>query len=240
MSRDIYTSLTAASASQRHLEHISNNLANVNTTGYKERRISFESVFARVDERGPLAEGYTKISDGQINQEAGSLLQDNVRTHFALRGNGFFVVQNGVGDQFLTRDGNFQIDSNGFLINQRGEKVLTVTGPVQFDDFQREDFKLAEDGRLIDGRGGQFAQLLVMEGDNLEPLPGSRWKGDNFRALGTENIQVEQGFLEASNVNPFRTMIEMMETTRHLELYQKTIQSSKDMDSNINQTARKI
>ena len=238
MSREIYTTMTAASASQRHLEHIANNLANVNTTGYKERRISFESVLAKQNP-GPLAEGYTKLSDGQINQEAGSLLQDNVRTHFAIRGNGFFVVENGSGERFLTRSGNFEIDSQGFLVNQRGEKVQTNTGPLQFDDFQREDFSISRDGRFIDGRGGEFARLLLMDGDNLEPLPGNRWKGENFQAIDIDSVDIEQGFLESSNVNPFRTMIEMMETTRHLEMYQKAMQSSKEMDGFLNMMARR-
>lgn len=239
MSREIYTAMTAASASRRHLEHIANNLANVNTTGYKERRVSFETVLAREGVKGPLAEGYTKLSDGHINQEMGSLLQDDVRTHFAIRGNGFFVVENGNGERFLTRSGNFQIDNQGYLVNQRGEKVQTTTGAVQFDDFQREDFSMSQDGRFIDGRGGEFARLLVMEGENLEPLPGTRWKGENFRELDISNIRVEQGFLEASNVNPFTTMIGMMETTRHLELYQKAMQASKEMDGQLSQMARR-
>lgn len=239
MSRDIYTSLTAASAAQKHLEHIANNLSNVNTTGYKERRVSFESVLAQSG-TGPLEEGYVKISDGQINQEPGSLLQDNVNTHLALRGEGFFVVENGSGEQFLTRSGNFQMDNQGYLVNQRGEKLQTQTGSVQLDDFQRDGFTIATDGRFLDENGAEFAQLLVMNGDNLEPLPGTRWKGENFREIEAEAVQVEQGFLEASNVNPFRTMIEMMETTRHIELHQKTLQSSQQMDSNLNQMARRI
>lgn len=238
MSRDIYTSLTAASASQRHLEHIANNLSNVNTTGFKERRISFESVLAQADNPGLLSEGYVKISDGQINEENGMLLQDNVNTHLALKGKGYFVVENGEGEQFLTRSGNFQLDKNGFLVNQRGERVQTRTGSIQFDDYQRANFRVASDGRFVDSRGATFAELLVMEGDEMEPLPGTRWKAKNLRPIDSE-IQVEQGFLESSNVNPFRTMIEMMETTRHFEMYQKTLQSSQEMDSNINGLAKR-
>jgi flagellar basal body rod protein FlgG len=238
MSRDIYPSLTAASAAQKHLEHIANNLSNVNTIGYKERRVSFETVLAGSG-AGPLAEGSVKLSDGQINQETGPLLQDNVKTHLALRGSGFFVVENGSGEQFLTRSGNFQMDNNGFLVNQRGEKLQTQSGSIQLDDFQRDQFSIATDGRFLDENGAEFAQLLVMEGDDLEPLPGTRWKGENFREVEIGTIQVEQGFLEGSNVNPFRTMIEMMETTRHLALHQKTLQSSQQMDSSLNQMARR-
>ena len=60
MSRDLYPAMTAASASLKHLEHVSHNMANVNTSGFKERRISFEAVLANA-EQGPLAQGYTVL-----------------------------------------------------------------------------------------------------------------------------------------------------------------------------------
>ncbi len=239
MSRDLYPAMTAASAALQHLEHVSHNLANVNTSGFKERRISFEAVLADA-QRGPLAEGYTQITEGKINTESGSLIQDNNPTHFALEGNGFFVVQSASGEPLLTRAGIFQLDRNGFLVNAVGEKVMTVSGPIQFDEYQREEFRLTEDGRMMDERGGEFARLLIMDGDNLEPLAGTRWRADNLREVPMGNFVVRQGMLESSNVNPFRTMIEMMETTRHFEMYQKSMQASKEMDSSLNQMSHKI
>jgi flagellar basal body rod protein FlgG len=79
-----------------------------------------------------------------------------------------------------------------------------------------------------------------MDGDNLEPLAGTRWRADNLREVPMGNFVVRQGMLESSNVNPFRTMIEMMETTRHFEMYQKSMQASKEMDSSLNQMSHKI
>lgn len=234
MSREIYPAMTAASASMRHLDHVSHNLSNVNTAGFKERRISFQSVLAQA-QQGPLAEGYVQLTEGKINIESGSLMQDNNPTHFALEGNGFFVVQSASGEPLLTRAGIFQLDRNGFLVNAMGEKVMTVSGPIQFDDYQREEFTVTEDGRLMDERGGEFARLLIMDGDELEPLAGTRWRATNLREITDNTFIVRQGMLETSNVNPFRTMIEMMETTRHFEMYQKSMQASKEMDSNLNQ-----
>jgi flagellar basal body rod protein FlgG len=240
MSRDLYPTMTAASATWRHLEHISNNLANVNTTGFKERRVSFESVLASAQNPGLLSEGYVKISDGAIDVQSGSLIQDNVSTHFAIEGNGFFVLENAEGEQVLTRSGIFQIDNYGYLVNAMGEKVVTTTGPIQLDDFQRDNFTVTPDGRLLDDRGGEFAQLLVMDGDNLEPLLGTRWKGENLRQVEPYTYTVRQGMLENSNVNPFRNMIEMVETTRHFEMYQKAMHSSREMDSSLNAMVSKI
>jgi len=234
MSREIYPAMTAASASMRHLDHVSHNLSNVNTAGFKERRISFQSVLAQA-QQGPLSEGYVQLTEGKINVESGSLMQDNNPTHFALEGNGFFVVQSASGEPLLTRAGIFQLDNNGYLVNAMGEKVMTVSGPIQFDDYQREEFTVTEDGRLMDERGGEFARLLIMDGDDLEPLAGTRWRANNLREITDNTFVVRQGMLETSNVNPFRTMIEMMETTRHFEMYQKSMQASKEMDSTLNQ-----
>ena len=239
MSRDLYPAMTAASASLKHLEHVSHNLANVNTSGFKERRISFEAVLANA-EQGPLAQGYTKITEGKINVESGSLIQDNNPTSFALEGKGFFVVQGANGEPLLTRAGIFQLDRNGFLVNAMGEKVMTVSGPIQFDEYQREEFRVTEDGRLMDERGGEFARLLIMDGDDLEPLAGTRWRASNMREVQEGGFIVRQGMLESSNVNPFRTMIEMMETTRHFEMYQKSMQASKEMDSALNSMTHRL
>lgn len=239
MSRDLYPAMTAASASLQHLEHVSHNLANVNTSGFKERRVSFEAVLANA-QGGPLAQGYTKITEGKINTESGSLMQDNNPTSFALEGKGFFVVQGANGEPLLTRAGIFQLDRNGFLVNAMGEKVMTVSGPIQFDEYQREEFTVTEEGRLMDERGGEFARLLIMDGDDLEPLAGTRWRASNMREVPMGNYIVRQGMLESSNVNPFRTMIEMMETTRHFEMYQKSMQASKEMDSSLNQMTHRL
>ena len=239
MSRDLYPAMTAASASLKHLEHVSHNLANVNTSGFKERRISFEAVLANA-EQGPLAQGYTKITEGKINVESGSLIQDNNPTSFALEGKGFFVVQGANGEPLLTRAGIFQLDRNGFLVNAMGEKVMTVSGPIQFDEYQREEFRVTEDGRLMDERGGEFTRLLIMDGDDLEPLAGTRWRASNMREVQEGGFIVRQGMLESSNVNPFRTMIEMMETTRHFEMYQKSMQASKEMDSALNSMTHRL
>ena len=238
MSRDIYPALSAASASWKHLEHISNNLANVNTLGYKERRVSFETVLASA-EGGKLSEAYVKLGNGNIVETDGSLIQDNVDTHFAIRGNGFFPVQKEDGEVLLMRSGSFQLDTQGFLVNVHGEKVLTSTGPLQFDDYQRNNFTLAADGRFLDERGAEFAQMILMDGDNLEPLAGTRWRGENLRVI-EEPLDVVQGALEGSNVNPFRTMIEMMETSRHFEMYQKAMQASSKMDQSLNTAAKKM
>ena len=57
-------------------------------------------------------------------------------------------MQSANGEPLLTRAGIFQLDRNGFLVNAMGEKVMTVSGPIQFDEYQREEFRVTEEGRL--------------------------------------------------------------------------------------------
>ena len=87
MSHDIYPSLSGAAAAWRHLEVISNNLSNTSTNGYKEQRLSFES--ALVSE-GPLGEGHVAAAPTEQDFSNGRLVSDNVSTHMALSGRGFF------------------------------------------------------------------------------------------------------------------------------------------------------
>jgi len=243
MSRDLYPVLSAASTTWRHLQHISNNLSNINTTGFKESRVSFEDALNEATGTGKTPggneNGYVKIGRMVPDMSDGNLIQDNVNTHFALRGDGFFAVQTGNGETLMQRSGAFQLDTQGYLVNQMGEKVLTTTGPIQFDDYQKENFTLSADGRFLDERGAEFSQLLVLTADELKPVGGTRWRGENMREI-SEPLDVVQGALEGSNVNPFRSMIEMLETTRHFELYQKTMQSSRDMDNSINMLGKRI
>jgi flagellar basal body rod protein FlgG len=221
------------------MEHISSNLSNINSTGYKERRVSFETIMAQAG-GGKLSEGYVALGDGNVDERDGNLIQDNVDTHFAIRGEGYFAVQNNDGETLMMRSGAFQLDTQGFLVNQLGERVLTTTGPLQFDDYQRSNFTLSADGRFLDERGAEFAQLLIVNSsdEKIEPLAATRWRADNIEEI-TEPTNVVQGALENSNVNPFRSMIEMLETSRHFEMYQKSMQASTEMDNNANQMARR-
>ena len=83
-----------------------------------------------------MGDSYVQLSEPKLSDRDGGLIIDNVDTHLALRGKGFFVVESTGGEELLTRSGNFQLDSNGQLVNSLGEIVLGDSGPIRFEQDQ--------------------------------------------------------------------------------------------------------
>ena len=225
MSRDIYPSMTAATAVMEKINYIANNLSNTNTIGYRARNTSFENVIAK---EGFLGDSYVQLSDPTLSERDGGLIIDNVDTHFALRGKGFFVVESTGGEELLTRSGNFQLDSNGQLVNSLGEIVMGDSGPIRFEQDQKY-FSVTPEGAVIDDFGSEIGRLKVVEGIGLDPLEGQR-----FRAKDTVQLEmgyeVVQGAVENSNVDSFQVMMDLITTSRNFETFQKSMGNSKELD----------
>jgi flagellar hook protein FlgE len=146
MIRSLSTAVSGLTQSQQDLDVIGNNIANVNTTGFKAARIDFADSFNETLQ-GAGAAGSMQIGSGvetaaihnQYTQ--GALTRTDKSTDLAVSGNGFFVVKDAVsGNTFATRSGEFQLDSQGYLINNEGLRVqgfsdaaLTTRGDVQID-----------------------------------------------------------------------------------------------------------
>ena len=111
------------------------------------------------------------------------------------------------------------------------------SGPIQFPQEQLE-FSVTNDGRILDEEGFELDQIVIVNGQNLEPLANSRWRAEQVEDV-TGTVQIEQGALESSNVDGFRSMIQMIEASRFLETYQKAIHTSDMMDAYINQMTRR-
>lgn len=224
MAYGMYISAEGAVAQSLRLETIANNLANVDTVGFKKDMAIFQARFAE-----EAARGLAPAGDGSINDVGGGVMVERTATDYspgpmkntgietdvAIRGRGFFLVEHG-GKQLLTRAGNFQRTPEGALVTPDGDRVLSdegtpavVTGPFQF----------AEDGTFYTAEGA--ARLAVVEptslgdlvkvGDNLfEPL-------SPVAALPPEDRRLAQGFLETSGVTAVSEMTEMIATTRAFE-----------------------
>ena len=223
MSHDIYPSLSGAAAAWRHLEVISNNLSNTSTNGYKEQRLSFES--ALVSE-GPLGEGHVAAAPTEQDFSNGRLVSDNVSTHMALSGRGFFLLEDGT----FTRAGAFALDRNNFLVTADGQRVLGENGPIQL--LENSEMRVRTDGTiLVDG--DVFDRFALVDAEEIESVGGNRWQTDG--PVLEANVEVIQGALEASNVDPMRSMTDLIQTSRYFELYRSAMKTSDEMDrTNIN------
>jgi flagellar basal body rod protein FlgG len=233
MSREIYASMTAASASLDKINEIANNLSNMSTVAFKSKQSVFENHMAS---QGYLGASFVKLSEPKVDMSNGTIMQDNVDTHFALQGDGYFVLESTNGELLLSRGGNFQLDGDGTLVNDYGEQVMGLNGPI---NFSRDEtfFSVTQNGAIIDDQGAELNRFMIADGTDLTPLNGSRWMSDNINQLNS-GYQVIQGSIETSNVEPFRVMLDLIQTSRGFETYQKTMLASSEMDKQLNQTSR--
>jgi len=227
MSRDLYSSVSGASAAWRHLDTISNNLANVSTTGFKGQRVVFE-----LD--GPdghtLGRGQVRTLDGLSNMSDGAVVKTDRDLDLALSGPGFFTVQID-GQTLLTRDGHFMLDQEGQLRTADGGLVMGGGGPIQIPDGETVTF--TADGKIIGSESGELDQIQVVTA-NAKQVGGNYWQAVGATAVN-ESAVITQGALEGSNVDALRTMAELVEASRYFEVYQKAMAASDEMDQRLNQ-----
>ena len=242
MIRGLYISAAGLFPRDMEQEVAANNLANVNTTGFKKDAVHFKRL---LDERlslDSLHGGESEISSSEetlINFSQGELQPTNVKTDFAIDGDGFFVVQTPKGERY-TRDGNFKLNQDNQLVTSTGNLVLGESGPIQLmpGDFEvKSNGDIYQNGTLVD----RF-QIVTFP----KPLPLKK-SGENLFELTIPNIRPEesekfilqQGFLEGSNVNAISEMVRMIDISKSFEAGQKAIRAQDaTLDKVINQTAR--
>lgn len=139
MSQALYTSKTGLDAGQTQINVIANNVANINTTAFKSANVTFSTLFSNTISNGSAATRTgggtnprqiglgTQVASISRNFESGTFQQTGYSSDLMISGNGYFVVQDGSGNQFLTRDGHFSLDSDGNLVTAAGYKVVGTT-----------------------------------------------------------------------------------------------------------------
>jgi flagellar basal-body rod protein FlgF len=236
MNSGMYTALSGNLASQQRLETLSNNLANVNTAGFKRDRVIFESVLASVKNpsqpSGTLTDSPTMSGVSFATDfSAGPARQTGNTLDLALDGDGFFVVNSPQGRAY-TRQGNFHVNGSGRLVTADGNEVLANGAPITVNGG-----KVDIDGKgVVSVDGNRVASLDVV--DFPKPYQLQKAGGALFVAGAAgaaeqpaRTTQVRQGFLEDSNVNPVLEMANLIETTRYYESCIKAGQSYDDMAS---------
>lgn len=253
MIRGWYIGASGMNAQQNRLDAISNNLANVDTTGYK-KDIAVSKSFSELLIRRTEADGIITNSMGsqdvapiigklglgvETNElytdfNQGSFKNTDTKTDFALSGQGFFTVQTPFGQRY-TRNGNFNIGKEGFLETKEGYPVLGENGYINLKD---KKFYVNEDGFIYNSEDNEMIdRFKVVRFDNeryLQKTGSSLFKdteisGPPHVAEGFERPQFLQGYTETSNVNIVNEMVQMIEVNRAYEANQKSIQSEDSM-----------
>jgi flagellar basal-body rod protein FlgF len=224
--------LSRQAALQRQMDVVANNLANINTTGFKADTILFDDYqmpvardrgFSFADQPLEFTQDWATIPD----LAPGPLVQTGNPLDVALDGDGFFVVQTPQGERW-TRAGAFQIDATGTLVDLSGNPVMGEQGAIRLDP-EDTDVTISANGTIMTSQGGkgklrlvEFADAMSLKraGDNLftggEPTP----------ALTT---RVVQGAIERSNVSGVAEMTEMIRVTRAYETLASIMQQQDDI-----------
>ncbi len=230
----VYLSAAGANAQDQRMKTLSNNLANVDTPGFKPQQTILQSRFAELIERGEVPAGLGGADDiggGVTIQKAatefskGAMRVTGRETDFAIHDDAsFFVVQRGE-DKFLTRAGDFLFDSRGRLVTQAGEDVLGGDGnPIQIEPGR--PFEVATGGRIR--QNGTQWDLMLAKPKSLGDL--SHAGSNMFKPLAEFDLvppterKVVGGSLEQSAVSPTMAMMELIETSRAYEANVRLIQ----------------
>jgi len=253
MIRSLWIASSGMQAQQTQLDAISNNLANASTNGYKSSHAVFEDlIYQNLRQSGANTTEQTQLPTGlQIglgvrpvatsrNYAQGNLQQTTNNFDLAIQGNGFFQVQMPDGTTEYTRDGSFQLNSNGQIVTNNGYTVLPgITVPAN-----AQSVTIGQDGTVSVTVAGQATPQTLgqIQLANFVNPPGLDPRGQNLFAetasSGTPNVgaanangfgSVQQGYVETSNVNVVTELVGMIQTQRAYELNSKAITTSDQM-----------
>lgn len=255
MVRSLWTAASGMIGQQANIDTISNNLANVNTSGFKKVRADFEDlIYQTVRVAGtpatedtvvpvPMQMGHgVKLAATQRQFTQGALQNTENLSDIAIQGDGFFRILLYDGTYGYTRDGAFKIDSNGQIVTSNGYRLLPeVTLP---ENFIPETLTISQDGRVNVKVPGNDDPVLVGQlelyrfpnpvgltaiGENLFKI--SNASGDPIAGRpGYDGMgKTIHKFLEMSNVSVVREMVNMIVAQRAYEFNSKAIQTSDNM-----------
>lgn len=226
MAYDIYTVAAAMDRKIMQLEHLSTNLANASTTGFKATHLV--TMNALQEENRP-GENAASLNSLVVDFARGISQRTDNPLDLSLQGDGFFTVETPEGQAF-TRKGDFTVNSLNRLVTQAGDPVVGEGGPITLQDGK---IQIAADGSVfVDGN--QVGKLKIVDFSNRQNL---RNGGDGlYIDDGTAGIkkvdrpEISSGSIELSNINAISEMAEMIDIHRSFETYQKVIQTLSDLD----------
>ncbi|MES2337035.1 MAG: flagellar basal-body rod protein FlgG [Pseudomonadota bacterium] len=254
----LHIARTGIDAQDTRMRVISNNLANVNTTGFKKDRAAFETLaYQVVTAPGAASTAETKYATGlnlgtgvrvqgtaRIDTQ-GSLQTTNNALDMALDGDGYFQVQLPGGQLGYTRAGNFSRSAEGLMVTSEGYQVMPgITVPEGTTQIT-----IGADGTVSATVPGQTeaTQLGQVQVATFPNAAGLQNTGDNYLietgASGAANLgiagqdgrgQIRQGMLEGSNVNVVEELVDMIETQRAYEVNSKMISATDEMLKYVN------
>lgn len=236
MDRLLYISMSGAKQTMLAQTVNANNLANVNTTGFRADLAAFESL--PVNGPGYASRAYAQSQGLGANFATGSLLTTGRDLDVAVRGDGYIAVLAPDGTEAYTRAGDLHINPGGQLVNGAGHPVLGSGGPLAIPPYEKLD--VGSDGTIsIRPVGQEAAALATVDRIKLVAAPAEALEKGADGLLRPANgqplqpnasVQIVSGALESSNVNAVDAMVNMISLSRHFEMQVKTMKSAEEND----------
>jgi len=221
----MYKALSGAVVQMRRLEITAQDLANVNTSGYKGQRLAFNEILARPLPSDKRSGGFVAVNELRTNLTAGEIVETGSSFHLALEGDGYFAVQTPRGERY-TRQGSFTMAADGTVTTPQGDALLSEGKPFQVTG----KMEIAPDGtiRSSDGDLGKLRIVRFANPREVAKEGSSLFHTDPNNVQEAPAVRVLQGSLEQSNVSPVDNMTSLIAINRQFEAYQRVI---KLMDS---------
>lgn len=234
MTQALFATASGASAYEKRLDILANNLSNINTVGFKQDSLTFNVPAQGREQKAASNLGHSLFSEqslpsGTITDfSPGQLRHTQNALDLALDGEGFFCIQTPDG-RCYTRKGNFTLNQQGVLVTKDGYSVLGKSGEIKITGH---DVRIDEGGDIwVDGTAVDTISVVSIPNTHtLRKLGGSLFSppGSGVDENKSEDVKVKQGFIETSNVNAIKAMTEMIDVLRGYESYQKVMQTLDD------------
>lgn len=237
MDNALYVGLSRQLTLRRELDIVANNIANMDTTGFKVENLMVETEPAAPAQTFGAPRPVKFVLDRSVGRDfgQGTLRSTGATFDLGLQGDGFFTIQTPEGEQY-TRDGRFHMDPDGRLVTEDGQAVMAEGGEIVIDP-ELGPVTIAKDGTVSQGQEllGKISIVRFNELSMLEKVGENRYRNTaNAQPEPATGTDVHQGMLEGSNVKPIAEITRMIEVTRAYE------SMAKMMDANAELSRRSI
>ncbi|HOO33144.1 MAG TPA: flagellar basal-body rod protein FlgF [Thermotogota bacterium] len=252
MIRGIYTAAMGMLAEESKVNNISNNLANVDTAGFKKDGLAFSTYLKKEIFRNESEDHFNKrtnvgkMESGVVLDESkpwfeqGAIEMTGSEYDFAITGEGFFTVETADGRTYYTRNGQWHRDNENFLVDSVGNYVLNDAGERITIE---EGFRVDQDGSIYENGvlTGRIDLVTFDNPDGLRKVGNNYFAATDYSGPSQQNFDatVVQGGFERANVNAVKEMVNLINAQRHFEIAQRVITTEDQLlDAAVNRVGK--
>lgn len=228
---EIYTMISRMENQAKMLDVVSHNMANVNTVGFKKQSLSFQSVLDNSQNKADVQSSFATVQSENTDFSAGTIKITNSNLDLSINGDSFFAFQRGEGIVY-SKDGHFQVNSTGQLINSSEEKVLGIDNqPI--DIPVGTQVRVTPQGEVKSTDGALFGQIGLFKFNDKSTLVqagNSSFATPNTPEQDTESLLIT-GALEQSNVDAIQESVNLTKVSRAYESAAKLVKTFEELET---------